>query len=77
MDGSQDGERIPFTAAALLEVLRWYNDVDWNSDDPAQQARKDAFLCDWAQMHADAGLPAPGFLTVVAAGAQRRKQSRG
>lgn len=66
-------DKMPFTARAMLHVLRDYRDVDWGSDDPAEMKRQDAFLREWAQMHLDAELPVPEFLKLVLKGATRRR----
>jgi hypothetical protein len=66
-------DKLPFTARAMLHVLRDYRDVDWGSDDPAEVRRQDGFLREWAQMHIDAELPVPDFLVALMRGVNRRR----
>ncbi|HEX6369071.1 MAG TPA: hypothetical protein VF006_09060 [Longimicrobium sp.] len=66
-------EELPFTAEAMLHVLRDYRDVDWGSDDPLERKRQDSFLREWAQMHIDADLPVPDFLQALMRGVNRRR----
>lgn len=67
-------DRLPFTVQAMLHVLTDYQDVDWGSDDPLEVKRQDSFLREWAQMHIDAEVPMPDFLSALMRGVERREK---